>query len=364
MLHWVVTVITGNTHAVARWPEGGLENVPQCPVCSGDRREAVYNDLTDEVFRCAPGRWNLKRCLDCGSAYLDPRPTLSTISLAYSTYYTHARTGAVNPKGSSWLRRWRIAQRNHFLNKNYGYRLRPSASTLFFLSNNRRRRFDRYAGYLRFPGPGARFLDVGCGNGSFLLQMQSLGWEVCGVEPDRKSAEQAQVAGLNVRVGYLPEAALPELHFDAIMLSHVIEHLHDPVTTLLCCWKLLKPGGTMVILTPNYEASGRIRFERHWRGLETPRHLVLFTENSLWKMMERCGFTVSRISRPSLSARTMFRTSYLLRCQSQCSQPPGRLPWLLRLKSDWLAFKADQETKADPRRTEELILLGAKNCRS
>jgi 2-polyprenyl-3-methyl-5-hydroxy-6-metoxy-1,4-benzoquinol methylase len=360
MLHPVETVVTGNKRAADHWPEGGLENVSNCPVCSSARRKAAYAGLVDEVFRCAPGQWNLQCCLDCGSAYLDPRPTLSSIPLAYSSYYTHAQTGGLSPNRTSWLRQRRVAERNHFLNENYGYNLRPSAPPLFFLSNNRRRRFDRYAGYLRFPGSGARFLDVGCGNGSFLMQMQSLGWEVCGVEPDQKSAEQAQAAGLNVRFGYLPEASLPETHFDAVMLSHVIEHLHDPVATLLCCWKLLKPGGQIVILTPNYEACGRVRFGSHWRGLETPRHLVLFTECSLWKTMERCGFIAARVPRPALNARAMFRMSYLLWRQYQRPQPRRRLPWLLRLKSDWLAFKADQTTKADPQRAEELILLGTK----
>jgi len=346
------------------WPVEGLEDVPCCPVCGSDRCVPAYAGLSDEVFRCAPGEWTLQRCHDCGSAYLDPRPTLSTISLAYSSYYTHAKTSGMEVKGNSWLRRRRIAQRNAFLNKHHGYDLKPALPGLLPLSMNRQRRFDRYAGYLHFPGAGARFLDVGCGNGSFLLQMQSLGWEVWGVEPDPKSVEQAQAARLNVRAGYLPEASFPETHFDAIMLSHVIEHLHDPVATLQCCWKLLKPGGAIVIYTPNYDASGRVLFGRHWRGLETPRHLVLFTERSLRQTMERCGFAVSRVPRPALNARPMFRMSCLLRLQYQSANPPKRLPRLLRWKCDWLAFKADRAAQANPQSVEELILLGTKINRS
>ena len=228
--------------STGHWPADGLENVPNCPVCVSSQRRLDYTGMTDQVFHLAPGQWNLYRCESCGSAYLDPRPTLATIGLAYSNYYTHTQTGGMKPGAVSWWRQRRISQRNHYLNKFFGYDLKPAAKVSFFLSNTRRRRFDRYAGYLRFPGPGARLLDIGCGNGSFLWQMRSLGWEVCGVEPDRKPAELARAAGLDVRVGLLPQVPLPETHFDAVTLSHVIEHLHDPVETFIVAGNFSNPG--------------------------------------------------------------------------------------------------------------------------
>lgn len=342
-----------------QWPADGLESVSKCPVCGSARRELAYEGLADRIFRCAPGLWKLQCCGDCGSAYLDPRPTASTISMAYANYYTHAQTGGVKTGRDSWLGRRRIAQRNHFLNKNYGYDLKPSNASLF-LTATRQRRFDRYTGYLSFPGSGAHFLDVGCGNGSFLAQMRSLGWEVCGVEPDPKSAGQARAAGLDVRIGGLRESGLPERSFDAVYLSHVIEHLHEPVETLRLCWKLLKPGGKIAIFTPNYNAAGRLRFGALWRGLEPPRHLVMFTEQSLWQAMERCGFSVSRVTRPALNAKPMFRMSCLLKDEYQTRGQKPRLPWYVRLQIDWVAIMANRAAKANPRSAEELILLGTK----
>ena len=353
----------GSNAGPGQWPAGSLENVPNCPVCVSSRRQLAYAGLTDQVFHCAPGQWNLFRCEGCGSAYLDPRPTLATIGLAYSNYYTHTQTGSVKPGAVSWWRQRRISQRNHYLNKYYGYDLKPAAQFIFFMSGGRRRRFDRYAGYLRFPGPGARLLDIGCGNGSFLWQMRSLGWEVCGVEPDPKSAEPARAAGLEVRAELLPQQPWPEGHFDAITMFHVVEHLYDPVHTLIDCCKLLKPGGQLVIATPNYGAIGREFFGCDWRGLEIPRHLVLFTEKSLWEAMERSGFAVSRPARPSLNARAMFKLSLNLRREREQSEPPVGSPKISRWQREWLAFKADRATKADPRHTEELILLGIRTQR-
>jgi len=337
--------------ATGQWPAEGLERVCRCPVCDGGQRQLAYANLTDQVFRCAPGKWNLYRCESCGSAFLDPRPTPASIALAYANYYTHAETAGGGRGAVSWWKQRRIAQRNHYLNRQFGYALRPAAKTLLPLSNGRRRRFDRFAGFLRFPGTGARVLDIGCGNGSFLWQMQTLGWAVCGVEPDPKSAEQARKAGLDVREELWPQPPWPEAHFDAITLFHVMEHLHDPVQTLADCWKLLKPGGQIVIATPNYGARGREYFGGDWRGLEIPRHLVLFTDQSLWSAMERCGFAVARPAHPSLNARAMFKLSAKLH---------RARPGLARLRREWLAFKADAATKTDPRHAEELILLGTK----
>lgn len=336
------------------WPADGLESVSQCPVCGGCRRQLAYTGLTDQVFLCAPGQWDLYRCEDCASAYLNPRPTPASIGLAYTSYYTHAPMVMGKSGAGSWWRRWRAAQRNSFLNKNYGYYLKPATQFSLFVSQRRQRRFDRYAGYLRYPGPGARVLDIGCGNGSFLAQMQSLGWKVCGIDPDPRAVEQAQKAGLDVRAELSPQGLWPAGHFDAIMMSHVIEHLHDPLQHLGECRKLLKPGGQIMIATPNYDAIGRKYFGADWRGLEIPRHLVIFTEKSLWHAMEQNGFAVVRPTNPNLNALNMFRMSARLR-----QQRTGKAG-VFGLKLRWLAIRADQAVKTDPSRVEELILLGTK----
>jgi 2-polyprenyl-3-methyl-5-hydroxy-6-metoxy-1,4-benzoquinol methylase len=338
----------------AEWPADGLETVPNCPVCRSRERQLAYGGLTDQVFRCAPGKWDIYRCGACGSGYLDPRPNLASIGLAYKNYYTHAPIGVPKPESGSPWRQWRTSERNGFLNRHYGYQLQPATSIQFFISQRRQRRFDRFTGYLRFTSPGARVLDIGCGNGSFLLQMRLLGWETAGVESDAAAVEQARKAGLDVHLELSPRRLWPDGFFDAITMFHVMEHLHDPLQQLSDCRQLLKPGGQLMIATPNYDAVGREYFGPDWRGLEIPRHLVLFTEKSLWAAMERAGFAVNRPLRPNLNARNMFRISARLRRQRF-----GNLA-LSGWRTNWLAFKADQLTKRDPAKTEELILLARK----
>lgn len=356
----MATNSTGGIADAESWPAGGLEKVPHCPVCGSERRELLHQGLRDRVFRCAPGRWDLQLCGGCGSGYLDPRPTLETIGLAYTRYWTHAPAAGLDYSKASWWRRFRIAQRNKYLNTHYGYHLKPATGYPLFLRDSRRRRFDGFTGFLRFPGPGARLLDVGCGNGSFLWQMRSLGWEVCGVEPDPKAVELARAAGFDVRPGLLPQQSLPEAHFDAVVMSHVIEHLHEPMDTLRRCWKLLKPGGQVSIATPNFGSVGRHHFGADWFALMPPTHLVLFTEKSLRGALEACGFTVTRPPRPSLKAHEYFRQSFVLRHGGDPMTKNAKLPWSARREISRLSAAADRAAQRDPAGAEELILLGRK----
>ncbi len=77
-----------------------------------------------------------------------------------------------------------------------------------------------------------RVLDVGCGNGEFLKRAKGLGWEVYGLDFDPKAVTAAQASGIHATVGDLESARYPSEHFDAVTMSHVIEHLHDPVEAL------------------------------------------------------------------------------------------------------------------------------------
>ncbi|MHB8570738.1 MAG: hypothetical protein ACYC97_11150, partial [Metallibacterium sp.] len=71
------------------WPQADLEFVPHCPVCGCAERRLLYKGLTDRVFCVADGAWDLYRCAQCASGYLDPRPTPESIGRAYAGYYTH-----------------------------------------------------------------------------------------------------------------------------------------------------------------------------------------------------------------------------------------------------------------------------------
>ena len=140
------------------------------------------------------------------------------------------------------------------------------------------------------PWRGAKLLDLGCGNGQFLEWARDMGWQVFGADPDPHAVAIAMGHGIDVRVGGIEQFDEEEPQFDVITLSHVIEHLHDPIAELKSVHRLLKPNGTIWIDTPNLDSIGHADFGSSWRGLEPPRHLVLFTRRSLQFALENTGF--------------------------------------------------------------------------
>jgi len=291
------------------WPQNGLEAVPVCPVCGAVRRKIMYQGVADRIF-CAPGQWNIYSCQACGSGYLDPRPNRETIGKAYQGYFTHNErirfTDLSLPgKVQCWLA-------NGYRNYRFGTCEKP-ATFLGILTAmimpSMRSIVDAGMRHLPRPMAGNRLLDVGCGNGKFLVRAASAGWDVVGVDFDKHAVAAACSLGLDVRLGGI-ECLNPDVErFDVITLAHVIEHVHDPVAVLKSCFALLKRGGSVWIETPNITSQGHRLFGQYWRGLEPPRHLVLFTRSALCAALKTAGFVESEDPPYRPMCRTIFQLS-------------------------------------------------------
>lgn len=274
-----------------QWPEGGLETVHQCPVCGVSDSELIYPELEDKVFGSGYEGLPMVRCVACGSTYLKIRPNEQTIGLAYQAYYTHEQSDGDVTRLSP-LRQFIRATMNSYRNRKFGLALTPSnafghwfVSLLPWLSLgliNEMRSLPK-------PLPGQRLLDVGCGNGKFLVMAKAMGWEVVGVDFDELAVNTARKTGLTVLHGDIFSIKDYE-SFDYITCSHVIEHVHQPKPFLEHIYALLKPNGKLWLETPNIQSYGHEIFKGDWRGLEPPRHLVLFSNNALRELLSQTGF--------------------------------------------------------------------------
>jgi SAM-dependent methyltransferase len=205
-------------------------------------------------------------------------------------------------------------------------------------------------------------LDVGCGSGDFLLRMRGRGWEVLGVEPDPVAAAAARRSDLDVRDGMLADAAFADDTFDAIVLSHVIEHVHDPIALLRECHRVLRPGGVLVMMTPNLSSVGHRRFGADWRGLEPPRHLHVFSVEALAACVQRVGLVLSEVRTSARMVRGIWWVSRTIQHHAGRRKRPPRIGAYL---ASWgMSLVEDVMRVSDPRSSEEIILFATKAARA
>jgi SAM-dependent methyltransferase len=336
-----------------------MEEVTTCLFCQKGG-EPLYTGLPDRLFG-APGIWGFWRCPDCGLVWLNPRPVPEDLGKVYTTYYTHS-----DGDRCSRLALLREKIDLALIAAIPGYHaLAPGMAWRHFgrvLSLFPPMREDARLATMCLDGiKTGRLLDVGCGNGRFLAIMRDAGWEVLGVEPDAASAKIAKERfGVPVIVGTLAEAGMPDESFDAVSLSHVIEHVYDPVALLAECRRVLKLGSKLVVLTPNIESLGHEQFGDSWRGLEPPRHLYLFSLGTLRACAEKGGLRIVLLRTSSRIARYIWVVSQVIKKRGRFSD--SDITW--RLRFGGLAFRIREEITRLVRepKGEELVLIGVRDA--
>jgi SAM-dependent methyltransferase len=142
-------------------------------------------------------------------------------------------------------------------------------------------------------GKQSRILDVGAGKGLLLAHLSANGWQnLTGVEPSVTGGDPRILACTLEELA--TRAPTP---FDAIAFNQVVEHLEDPVSTIRCAFRLLTPGGSVILTTPNIRTGDKwLRHQlsragivrRPWGYLDAPKHVVLFTPMALKALAARC----------------------------------------------------------------------------
>jgi SAM-dependent methyltransferase len=236
-----------------------------CPICAADDF-AVEATGADYLFGDARQTYAFARCRRCNHLYLNPRPAISEIAKIYPQEYPTftGRFGAAA-----------------------GVLARIKDSVLL-------RRFE---GFAAGAPETMSLLDVGCGDGRFLLTLRrryprarlaALDWEFAPAV-----AAELTAAGIEMFVGTIESAALPAEHFDIISMNQLIEHVWDVPLVLRCCRDALRPGGRLAMETPNPGGWDRQFFRAGaWGSYYWPRHLNLFTRRHLSGLVQEAGMEV------------------------------------------------------------------------
>jgi SAM-dependent methyltransferase len=139
-----------------------------------------------------------------------------------------------------------------------------------------------------------KVLDIGCATGALLASLREKGWRTMGVEISKPQAEYArQERGLDVRTLPLEENRFPPEEFQAVLASHLIEHLNDPASLIREVYRILAPGGRFFVTTPNIGGFQARLLGSRWRSAIFD-HLYLFSVKTLSALLLKNGFRVEK----------------------------------------------------------------------
>lgn len=197
------------------------------------------------------------RCPSCLFIYLNPRPKEEALYQFYQTYL---------PEDEISIQAWERM-------------MRPVFKRAVHL-------------LIRYKAQG-RLLDVGSGFGFFLREMEKKGWEVEGVDLSERAIDYTKNAlGLRVHLGSLENIGFSENQFDAITGFYLIEHLPHPMAFLEECYRILKPGGLLLLRYPHTTPIKNLLklFRINNRLYDLPAHLSDFSPEMVQRCLERVGF--------------------------------------------------------------------------
>jgi 2-polyprenyl-3-methyl-5-hydroxy-6-metoxy-1,4-benzoquinol methylase len=230
-----------------------------CNYCHADNFDVLISDGRDRRHHL-PGEFRLVKCRECSLVYLNPRPTAEALSAYYPADYAPYVQRGLFGKLTRWLRR------------REAFALRRSLPA------------------------GAEVLEVGCAAGELLVPLRDAGFRVVGVELSDHAATIARAQhDLDVHTGTLGDAPLTGRFFDAVIMRNVIEHVPDPRGDLEKAASLLRPGGLLTLRTDNVASTDARLFRSLWYGFDCPRHLTLFSPQTLTAFVRFAGLEVTQV---------------------------------------------------------------------
>lgn len=230
-----------------------------CRVCNGKSYIVETSRIRDWEFGIGD-EYEYRRCLGCRQVQLHPFPSIQDLIEAYPDSYS-SHVEKARERGALY-------------------------DILFFLANyGLQRKLKRYI------RTGAKVLDIGCGNGEFLLRVKDLGATILeGVDFSEKAVTLARQKGIAVFPGLFVDFPGEMASYDAVFMNNYIEHVLDPVAELKKAKNLIRPGGVLVGETPNFGSIDRKIFGRYWGGNHVPRHTFQYEPNRLNELLIESGF--------------------------------------------------------------------------
>ena len=240
--------------------------VMNCPICGDRDSHAVWEQAGMRI----------EECKNCGVFYTAERPAEAALMQLYKGEALLGDRPDPQPKGEDLFPPWKMKEHEELLDE-----------------------------IVRFGGSTGSLLDVGCFSGMFLRNARERGFEIAGIEPNEDAFMHVRsLLGCEVVNGSLASAHFLPNHFSVVSFLDVIEHVEDPMADLRAALRIMRPGGVLVLVTPNAHGllqrvikTKRNIMRQAWCPIDdVPWHLWGFTRESLSLCVEKAGFIVNKIS--------------------------------------------------------------------
>jgi 2-polyprenyl-3-methyl-5-hydroxy-6-metoxy-1,4-benzoquinol methylase len=239
----------------ARTPAPAKTETHECPICSWSETRYIFTMKSFPMLQCP----------QCATAFLYPQPTDDDLAKIYNEGYF---LGGNQPEAQ--------AKR--------GDMKRLTARVMF-------ERLKEYRGK-----HGGTLLEIGCGQGESLVEAETLGYDVTGVEFSSHSVGVAQKRLQRGRVtqGEITSVDLPERTFDVVMSMDVVEHVRNPRAFMQAVHRVLKPDGVLMLVTISLDTWTARLLRHNWMEFKV-EHLTYFSNNSLQTLAFLTGFEQTRL---------------------------------------------------------------------
>jgi 2-polyprenyl-3-methyl-5-hydroxy-6-metoxy-1,4-benzoquinol methylase len=244
----------------------------KCAVCDSDQHTVLR---VKEMMFGKPDMFDYGLCQHCGCLQIMQVP--QNLADFYPTnYYSYSSGDPINP-----VKQWYKKQRRKLILQHPNW-----LSFLLFPL----KKFDLLLWIYRklHINTGMRILDVGSGKGVHVRELREIGMDALGIDP---YVDQDQWAAGSVLV---QKKQLTDVQgvFDLITFHHSFEHLTNPLETLIQARSLLTARGKILLRIPTTSSWAFETYQEHWYQLDAPRHLFLYSHNSIQRLAERANLQI------------------------------------------------------------------------
>jgi SAM-dependent methyltransferase len=236
-----------------------------CILCGSPDGKTLFS-ATDRLYGTTDKSFDLVECIGCGLIRLSPRPTPGESATYYPGNYWFDPAQSTAGRLEELYRRWVLRDHVRFVTR-----------------------------ALRDIEAGGLILDIGCGGGLFPGMLRERGYRALGLDLSPQAAALAwKQHGVPAVAGELSRSPIAANTCAAVTMFHVLEHLDQPEYYLREAHGLLRPGGRLIVQVPNAASWQFALLGAAWNGVDTPRHIHLFRDSDLEKLLVKAGFTPLR----------------------------------------------------------------------